>query len=157
GAESDPKAEFARSTRNGVCHDAIKPDSGKQSGQSAEYRREAGHQSLGSQRDCNLLAHGLQSNNRDMRVELPHAFANFILDLARIGLRPQIDGHEAEVGVFEVREVGLRRRSLTQISAFSVRNHPNYFNVRGDWFHVVHEPEALPDWISAREVLLGKA
>jgi hypothetical protein len=32
-----------------------------------------------------------------MRVKLPHAFAKFILDLARVGLRPQIDVHEAEV------------------------------------------------------------
>jgi hypothetical protein len=47
-----------------------------------------------------------------MRVELAHAFAKFILDLARIGLRPQINVHETEMGAFEVREVGLRRWRL---------------------------------------------
>jgi hypothetical protein len=59
-----------------------------------------------------------------MWVELPHAFAKFILDLARIGLRAQIDVHETEMGAFDVREVGLRRRSLPQISLFPVRDHP---------------------------------
>ena len=92
-----------------------------------------------------------------MRVELAHAFAKFILDLARIGLRAQIDVHEPEMDIIEVREIGLRWRSLPQISVFPVRDHPDDFNVRADWLHVVHEPEALPDRISAREIFLGKA
>src|SRR5215813_2225092 len=92
-----------------------------------------------------------------MRIELPHAFAKFVLELARIGLCAQIDVHEAEMGVFEVWKVGLRRRRLTQISVFFVRDQPNYFNVlRVDRLHVVHQPETLPDWISTREVFPGK-
>src|SRR5215472_2369586 len=83
-----------------------------------------------------------------MRVELPHAFAKFVLELPRIGLGPQIDVHEAEMGALEIWEVGLRRGSLTQISVF---------NVRGHCLHVVHKTEALSDRISAQEVLLGKA
>src|SRR5205823_12555980 len=100
---------------------------------------------------------GLQSDDRNIRVELPHAFEKFILDLARIGLRAQIDVHEAEMGVLDVGEVGLGWRRLTQISIFSVRDHTNYFDARADWLHPVHEAEALPDRSSAREVLLGKA
>jgi hypothetical protein len=42
-AESDPEAKFARSTSNGVRHDAVKADGGQQSGKSAEYRRETGY------------------------------------------------------------------------------------------------------------------
>lgn len=60
-------------------------------------------------------------------------------------------------GVFEVREVGLRRRSLAQIPVFSVWDYPNYFNVlRADWHRFVHEPEALADRISAWEVVPGE-
>src|SRR5215467_13688232 len=93
-----------------------------------------------------------------MRIELPHAFAKFVLELVRIGLCAQIDVHEAEMGVFEVWEVGLRRRRLTQISVFLVRDQPNYFNVlRVDRLHVVYHSETLPDWISTREVFPGKS
>src|SRR5262249_23489122 len=92
-----------------------------------------------------------------MRIELPHAFAKFILDLAGIDLRVQIDIHETGMGALKIWEVGLRRGRLTQISVFLVRDQPNYFNVRGHCLHVVHKTEALSDRISAREVLLGKA
>ena len=101
-------------------------------------RREAGDQSLGPQRESNLFVHGFEANDRNMRVELTHAFAKFILDLARIGLRAQIDIHEAEMGAFEIREIGLRRRRLPQISVFLVGDHSDDLNVRGDWLHVVH-------------------
>src|SRR5580693_1357167 len=92
-----------------------------------------------------------------MRVELPHAFLKFVLYLARIDLRAQIDIHEAEMHAFEIGEVSLRGRRLAQISVFPVRDHSDDFNVRADWLHVVDEPEALPDRISAREVFPGKA
>lgn len=145
-----------RSSRDRVGHDAIKPDDGKQSGKSAEYRGEAGYQSLGPQGESNLFVHGLQPNDRNMRVELPHTFSKPILDYARIGLRAQIDVHEAKFRALEIREECLRRRRLPQISVFLVRNHTDDFNVRTGWFHFVHEPEALPDRTSARKVLPGK-
>src|SRR5205823_10668410 len=122
-------------------------------GKSAEYGREAGDQPFGPQRESNLFVHGLKPNDRYMRVELPHAFAKFILDGALIGLRAQIDVHEAEFRALEIRKECLRRRRLPQISVFLVRNHTDDHNVRTGWFHFVHEPEALPDRISARKVL----
>jgi hypothetical protein len=60
------------------------------------------------------------------------------------------------MGALEVGKIGLRRRSLAQISVFPVGDHPDDFNVRSDWYHFVHQPEALPDRISAREVFPGK-
>src|SRR5580704_2964233 len=83
-----------------------------------------------------------------MRIELPHALLKFVLYLARIDLRAQIDIHEAEMHAFEIGEVSLSGRRLAQVSVFTVR---------ADWFHIIDEPEALPDRISAREVFPGKA
>src|ERR1700757_1941123 len=58
---------------------------------------------------------------------------------------------------FEIGKISLRWRRLTQISVFPVRDHPDYFNVRADGLHVVHEAEPLPDRFSAGEVFPGKA
>jgi hypothetical protein len=49
----------------------------------------------------------------------------------------------------EIPKAGRQGRHLSQISVFSVRDHPDCFNIRWDRPHVVHESEALPDRISA--------
>jgi hypothetical protein len=93
---ADPN--FTRPPQDCVGHDAVQPNDCEQRRYGTEDRGKAGDQSLGPQRESNLFVHGLQRNDWNMRIELAHAFAKLILDLARISLCPEIDVHETEMG-----------------------------------------------------------
>ena len=58
----------------------------------------------------------------------------------------------------EVREVSLRRRRLTQIPVFGLRDHSDHLNIRlGSRSLIIDQPKAPADRIAGRKIAFGKA